>query len=122
MPFKIEDVKPRIRPTAKRQYIRYKIPTLEASKDGGASAGMGHGHGEAKGGAPSAAGGMMMDPNGTPFNMFLNGGFCTDCTILAAQLDVVFDNGTRADIANGVYLHHVTERYLVRASCPLGHR
>jgi hypothetical protein len=35
------------------------------------------------------------------------GGFCSNCTILAAKADVVFENGTRADIASGVYLHHV---------------
>jgi len=36
------------------------------------------------------------------------GGYCTDCTVLAAQIDIVFENGTRADIANGFYLHHMT--------------
>jgi hypothetical protein len=48
-----------------------------------------------------------MDPNGTPFSMMVNSGYCTDCTVLAAQVDVVFENGTRADIVNGVYLHHL---------------
>jgi hypothetical protein len=51
--------------------------------------------------------GLKMDPNGTPFSMMANSGFCTDCTVLAAQVDIVFDNGTRADIVNGVYLHHL---------------
>jgi hypothetical protein len=51
--------------------------------------------------------GLSMDPNGTPFSMMANAGYCTDCTVLAAQVDIVFENGTRADIANGVYLHHL---------------
>jgi hypothetical protein len=51
--------------------------------------------------------GLAMDPNGTPFSMMANSGYCTDCTVLAAQVDIVFGNGTRADIVNGVYLHHL---------------
>jgi hypothetical protein len=39
--------------------------------------------------------------------MMANSGYCTDCTVLAAQVDIVFENGTRADIVNGVYLHHL---------------
>jgi hypothetical protein len=50
---------------------------------------------------------INQDPNGTPFSMMANSGYCTDCTVLAAQVDVVFENGTRADIVNGVYLHHL---------------
>jgi hypothetical protein len=69
---------------------------------------MAHGHGDAKGAMGGAKmPGFTMDPNGTPVNQLLDGGFCTDCTILAGQVDVVFENGTRADIANGVYLHHM---------------
>jgi hypothetical protein len=48
-----------------------------------------------------------MDPNGTPFSKTLSSGFCTDCTVLAAKIDIVFENDTRADIVNGVYLHHM---------------
>jgi hypothetical protein len=51
--------------------------------------------------------GIAMDPNGFPFTRTMDGGFCTDCTVLAAKVDIVFENGTRADIANGVYLHHL---------------
>jgi hypothetical protein len=32
---------------------------------------------------------------------------CKDCTVLAVKMDVVFDNGTRADVSRGVYLHHI---------------
>jgi hypothetical protein len=48
-----------------------------------------------------------MDPNGFPFGKQLDGGICTNCTVLAAKADVVFANGTRADVSSGVYLHHV---------------
>jgi hypothetical protein len=48
-----------------------------------------------------------MDPNGTPFTNSFKGGICSDCTVLAAQVDIVHENGTRADIADGVYLHHM---------------
>jgi hypothetical protein len=54
-----------------------------------------------------SAKGLRMDPNGTPFSLMANSGYCTDCTVLAAQVDIVFENGTRADIVNGVYLHHL---------------
>jgi hypothetical protein len=53
------------------------------------------------------SGSFAMDPDGFAFGKQLDGGFCTNCTVLAAKADVVFENGTRADIANGVYLHHV---------------
>jgi hypothetical protein len=48
-----------------------------------------------------------MDPDGIPFTRSISGGFCTDCTVLAAQIDLVHKNGTRADISSGVYLHHM---------------
>jgi hypothetical protein len=131
-PVNIEEIKPRIRSTAKRQYIRYgpitlpaskvclsssytprkKQDTINSSKDGGASAGQ-HSHegsGSMSGGmSGSSAGGigLAMDPNGFPFTRTMDGGFCQDCTVLAAKIDIVFENGTRADIANGVYLHHL---------------
>ncbi|KAF2403692.1 hypothetical protein EJ06DRAFT_288207 [Trichodelitschia bisporula] len=61
-----------------------------------------------KGSPPPGNGqGLAMDPNGTPFSRTLDGGVCTDCTVLAAAIDIVFANGSRADIANGVYLHHL---------------
>lgn len=37
----------------------------------------------------------------------IQAGLCKECTVLAAKLDAVFENGTRADIKSGVYLHHV---------------
>jgi hypothetical protein len=74
---------------------------------------MSHGHSGSAGsmapasGAPKASG-LAMDPNGFPFSRAIDGGFCQDCTVLGAKVDIVFENGTRADIANGVYLHHLT--------------
>jgi hypothetical protein len=36
----------------------------------------------------------------------LKGGFCSNCTVLRIKADIVYENGTRMDISNGVYLHH----------------
>jgi hypothetical protein len=72
-------------------------------QDGTSSAG-GHSHGGMGG---MSASGLAMDPDGTPFSNIFRGGICADCTVLAAQVDIVHENGTRADIADGVYLHHM---------------
>ena len=65
--------------------------------------------------APSAGGAGLsaltqlskpMDPNGLSVMKMVTG-FCKDCTLLSGKSDVVFANGTRADISAGVYLHHV---------------
>ena len=51
---------------------------------------------------------------------------CSNCTVLAAKADVVFENGTRADVANGVYLHHVISSLAGKtqpqwvSTCPMG--
>jgi hypothetical protein len=48
-----------------------------------------------------------MDPNGfSAIKLLSKGAMCTDCTVLAGKLTVVFENGTRADVSSGVYLHH----------------
>jgi hypothetical protein len=48
-----------------------------------------------------------MDPNGfSTFKLLTKGAMCTDCTVLAGKMSVVFANGSRADIGSGVYLHH----------------
>jgi len=66
-------------------------------------------------GAPGASSGAgagpsalskSMDPNGFSVMKMVTG-FCKDCTLLSGKSDVVFANGTRADISAGVYLHHV---------------
>jgi hypothetical protein len=49
-----------------------------------------------------------MDPNGfSTMKIFKQGSMCTDCTVLGGKMSVVFENGSRADIGSGVYLHHV---------------
>jgi hypothetical protein len=107
---KIVHAKPRYRETAQRDQIRFGPLTLPAAK---VSKPMGPGHPEHShgGGAINPlsilSGGFAMDPDGFAFGRQLEGGFCTDCTILAGKVDVVFENGTRADISDGVYLHHV---------------
>jgi hypothetical protein len=47
-----------------------------------------------------------MDPNGFASTKRILGGFCTDCTVIAGSVTVVFENGTKADVKDGVYLHH----------------
>jgi hypothetical protein len=49
-----------------------------------------------------------MDPNGMTMAKRLTNGFCKNCTIVAAKTNVIFVNGTRADVSSGVYLHHLT--------------
>jgi hypothetical protein len=34
-------------------------------------------------------------------------GLCADCTVLAAQGEIAFENGTTADLLGGVYSHHI---------------
>jgi hypothetical protein len=69
-----------------------------------------HGHGgppkNAEAGALSALQNGM-DPNGISYVRTVDGGICKDCTVLNTKADVVFPNGTRADISGGIYLHHV---------------
>lgn len=57
-----------------------------------------------------------MDPNGIGLVKRLSTGFCKDCTVLSGKVDVVFANGTRAGINNGVYLHHAVTVSLTSAS------
>lgn len=51
--------------------------------------------------------GSTMDPDGFNVMNTIKGDICQDCTVLAVKIDVVFENGTRADVSSGVYLHHV---------------
>jgi hypothetical protein len=111
-------VTPRLRTTATRQLIRYgpfKLPANKGSEAKPAAAGHG-GHGGMGGSAKDGkfnpleilTGQKPMDPNGfSTMRILSNDSFCQDCTVLAGKLDVVFENGTRADISGGVYLHHV---------------
>jgi hypothetical protein len=48
-----------------------------------------------------------MDPQGHLISMMPSDGICKDCTILAGKADVTLEDGTRADIKDGLYLHHI---------------
>jgi hypothetical protein len=47
------------------------------------------------------------DPSGYNVMNQVKDTICKDCTVLAVKMDVVFENGTRADVSRGVYLHHI---------------
>jgi hypothetical protein len=57
-------------------------------------------------GAISAMLNIPLDREGNVIMRSLKGGFCSDCTVLAIKTDMVYEDGTRLDISNGVYLHH----------------
>jgi hypothetical protein len=47
------------------------------------------------------------DPNGwTSHRTFKASELCHGCTVLSVKSDIVYENGTRADISRGLYLHH----------------
>ena len=110
-PLSIEKVKPQLRATATRKKVRYGPFKLPANKIGASKPGEGGGHAP-KGGPINPldilTGQKPMDPNGfSQMRVLSDGAMCTNCTVLAGKMDVVFENGTRADISGGVYLHHV---------------
>src|ERR1700712_2449693 len=49
---------------------------------------------------------LALDPGGNPFGGVL-GGICRDCVLLSASTYMTYENGTLADVATGVYNHHV---------------
>jgi hypothetical protein len=51
--------------------------------------------------------GNSLDPEGFNVMGTVHDGLCHDCTVLTAKMDAVFENGTRADVSSGVYLHHI---------------
>ena|ERR1700712_1672351 len=53
-----------------------------------------------------------LDPSGINIVRTFKEGVCSDCTILAAKTDIVFADGKRADVSEGVYLHHLTNMNL----------
>ena len=86
-----------------------EVKPMEGHSHGGS--GMGAPKGAAPGAAPGAKPNSLlsgaMDPNGFSIvKMIKKGALCNDCTVLAGKMTVVFENGTRADISGGVYLHH----------------
>ena len=53
--------------------------------------------------------GSSMDPNGFNAMQTTTGGLCSDCTVLASKIDVIFENGTRADVSTGVSILSTSE-------------
>jgi hypothetical protein len=51
---------------------------------------------------------VTMDANGINILRTLGEGLCSNCTLLGVKADFVFDNGKRADVENGIYLHHAS--------------
>jgi hypothetical protein len=69
-----------------------------------------------KGDFPLALAKMLassMDPDGFNVMHTVQGGLCNNCTVLGVKMDIVFENGTRADISTGVYLHHIFSMNIV---------
>jgi len=50
--------------------------------------------------------GMQMDPNGQVILSRLSG-FCTDCTVVHGSAYVAHVDGSRVDVKDGAYLHHL---------------
>jgi hypothetical protein len=50
--------------------------------------------------------GFSMDPSGTGWNS-IAGDFPKDITVLKTSTSIVLEDGTKADISNGLYLHHL---------------
>jgi hypothetical protein len=52
--------------------------------------------------------GPPFDRNGySVVRSFKQDGLCSNCTVLSAKADLVHEDGKRADVSTGVYLHHV---------------
>ena len=49
---------------------------------------------------------MKVDTASDAYNGQITG-YCKDCTVLAAQAEIAFENGTIADLSHGVYSHHI---------------
>jgi hypothetical protein len=102
-----------------------EVKPMEGHSHGGP--GMGAAPGAAPGARPNPLLTGAMDPNGFSINkMMRRGSLCKDCTVLSGKMTVVFENGTRADIGGGVYLHHSVAIDISKSiggfvsACPLG--
>ena len=115
-PSHAEETKSKLRQTATRKLVRYGPFVIPPNTGEAKTSTEGHAHGGT--GAPAMGadafpleiftGQKPMDPNGfSTMRILADGAMCKNCTVLAGRMDVVFENGTRADISNGVYLHHV---------------
>ena len=98
-PSKVIDVTPRVRPDAKRQKLLFgpfEMPAINPNSPAG------HSHGTVLDQLNKP-----MDPNGFILSLTVKEGVCGDCTVLAGKSDITFEDGSRAGIENGVYLHHI---------------
>jgi hypothetical protein len=51
---------------------------------------------------------VSLDPNGQSFVSIVDANsFCSNCTVLSGQTGLEFEDGTPADPAHGVYIHHI---------------
>lgn len=50
--------------------------------------------------------GMQMDPNGQVVLSRLSG-FCTDCSVVHGAAYIAHEDGSRVDVKDGAYLHHL---------------
>lgn len=103
-----------MRKDAKRQIVRYGLFTLPPAKNtsiSGAHAGHAAPESKGKGTLLDILGGAMaqkpMDPNGVALVKRSKPVFCKYCTVLAGEVRVVFEDGSKADVQSGVHLHHV---------------
>jgi len=48
-----------------------------------------------------------VDPNGQAFVNLVQDGLCSECTILAGQIELVFEDGSHVGPDQGVYIHHI---------------
>ena len=48
-----------------------------------------------------------MDPDGFIVSKMIGDGICKDCTVLTGKAEITYEDGSRAGINNGVYLHHI---------------
>ena len=54
------------------------------------------------------AGGMMGEGDSQMFMATPSGStFCGTCTVLAGQIKLFYEDGTPANVSNGVYVHHI---------------
>jgi hypothetical protein len=106
-PMKFEYVKPEIDPTAKKTVMRYGPFTLMGQKYNRTT-------------IP-----LIMDPKADMILRTLKG-LPDNAAILSGRLDTVFEDGSKADISKGIYIHHlliadVGKNTAPFAFCPGGH-
>ncbi|TID23380.1 Structural maintenance of chromosomes protein 4 [Venturia nashicola] len=89
----IRDLQPLLSKQAKRQLIRwgpFDVPGMSGPND-----------------TAEYSATMSMDPIGHVISALLHDGLPKDVTIIAGKSDLVYADGVRADISNGLYLHHL---------------